>query len=171
MMKNNIDGVLIVEGNSDVNFLSSFLEALFFITDGYNLSERKIEFLKETSKVNKLIIMTDSDDAGENIRKRIKNEIEGTYDVFIKPNSRKNYQKCGVAEAIKEDVINALKPYFTNKEIFKEEYDLVSLISLSNNPKKKREEIVNKYHLVDGNNKSLTNQLRILRVKKEELWK
>ena len=170
-MKNKVDGVLIVEGKSDVNFLSSFLEALFFISDGYNISKRKLEFLVEASKVNKLIIMTDSDEAGEEIRKKIHDAIHAGYDARIKPNSRKNYKKHGVAEALKEEVLLILKDHLTDKEIFNEDYDLVSLISLSENPKKKREEIIEKYHLVGGNNKAIENQLRILKIKKEDLWK
>ena len=170
-MKNKIDGVLLVEGKSDVNFLSSFLDALFFITDGYNINQRKIDFLLEASKVNKLIIMTDNDEAGEKIRNKIHIAIQAGYDVRIKPNSRNNYKKHGVAEAIKEEVLLGLKDFITDKEIFNEKYDLVSLISLNKNPRKKREEIVEKYHLVDGNNKAIENQLRILKITKEELWK
>ena len=97
-MKTNIDGVLAVEGVSDVAFLSSFLSALYFLTDGYNINEEKLNFLKHASKNNKIIILTDSDEAGENIRKRIKDKIEDAYDIRIKPESRKNYSKKGVAE-------------------------------------------------------------------------
>lgn len=170
-MKIKIDGVLIVEGKSDVAFLSSFLDALFFITDGYNLNEQKINFLKEASKVNKLIVMTDSDEAGEQIRKQIHDAIQAVYDVRIKPNSRKNYFKKGVAEAIKEEIIEALKEHISSKDVFNEEYDLVSLISLNENPNEKRKEIINRYNLIEGNNKAIVNQLRILKIKKEDLWK
>ena len=170
-MKTKIDGVLIVEGTSDVAFLSTFLEALFFTTNGLDINSEKLQFLSAASKVNNLIIMTDPDDAGERIKNTIKSQINGVFEVKIEKNSRKNYKKSGVAESDKQVVINALKPFVTNKEIFSEKYDLVTLISFCENPTKKREEIVNKYGLINGNNKSLENQLRILKINREELWK
>ena len=65
MNKINIDGVLIVEGKDDVSYLSSFINALFFTTNGYDINTKKIAFLKEAAKVNKLIVFTDPDEAGE----------------------------------------------------------------------------------------------------------
>jgi len=170
-MKTKIDGVLIVEGSSDVSYLSSFLETTYFITNGLDISKDKIAFLKEASKVNKLIVFTDPDEAGETIKNKLINEIQGICVAFLKGNSRKSYKKHGVAEAKKEDILEALKDHITDKEIFREKYNLVSLISLSENPQKVKDIIIQKYHLISGNNKSLENQLNILKITKEEVWK
>ena len=170
-MKTKIDGVIIVEGSNDVSYLSNFLDALYFTTNGLDLSKDKIEFLKEASKVNKLIVFTDPDNAGESIKNKLINEIQGIYVALLSGSSRKNYKKHGVAEAKKEDILEALKEYKTDKEIKRINYDLVSLISLSENPQKVKDIIVQKYHLISGNNKSIENQLNILKVKKEEVWK
>ena len=166
-----INGVLIVEGKSDVSYLSSFIDTLFFTTNGYDVSEDKITFLKEAVKKNKLIIFTDDDNAGEKIRNILKSKINGVFEAKITANSRKNYLKNGVAESSKEVILEALKDYFTEDSPFKENYDLNGFISLSDNPREKRMEIMTKYRLVEGNNKSLENQLRILKISKEELWK
>ena len=80
MNKINIDGVLIVEGKDDVSYLSSFVNALFFTTNGYDLCEEKIAFLLEASKRNKLIIYTDPDEAGEMIRNRLKSLINPVFE-------------------------------------------------------------------------------------------
>ena len=170
-MKTKIDGVIIVEGKADVAYLSSFLDTLYFVTNGYDLSLEKINFLKASSEVNKLIVFTDSDEAGEGIRKSLKNKINGVFEAKTRKKSRKSYHKTGVAEAEKNDVLEALKPYATNQEIFKENYDLVSLISLAENPSEIKEKIIRTYNLIKGNNKSLENQLRILKIRKEEVWK
>ena len=76
-----------------------------------------------------------------------------------------------MAESSKEEILKALSPYFGETSPFKENYDLTTLISLSENPSAKRDEIIRKYRLIKGNNKSIENQLRILKVSKEELWK
>ena len=170
-MKIKIDGILIVEGSSDVSYLSSFLDALYFVTNGLDVSEEKIDFLLEVNKVNKLIIFTDPDDAGKSIKNIIQKSINGTYTASINGLSRKNYKKHGVAEASKNDILEALKPFITDKEIFREKYNLSHLISLSENPEENKQKIIQKYHLIYGNNRSLENQLNILKIKKEEVWK
>ena len=43
-MKNNINAVLVVEGKSDVAYLSNYINTLFFITGGYDINDKKIEF-------------------------------------------------------------------------------------------------------------------------------
>lgn len=170
-MKKKIDGVLVVEGASDVAFLSSYFEALFFITNGYDVNKEKLGFLSRASKVNRIIIMTDPDKAGETIENKIKNTISGVFTAKIRKNSRKNYKKLGVAESSIKEVEEALKDYITDKELFNQNYELSTLISLDKNPAQKREEIVRKFGLINGNNKSLENQLRILKITREELWK
>ena len=170
-MKTKIDGVLIVEGSNDVSYLSSFLDAQYFVTNGLDISQEKINFLLEVSKVNKLIIFTDPDEAGENIKNIIQKSINGTYVASISGLSRKNYKKHGIAEAQKNDILEALNPFVTDKEIFREKYNLSHLVSLSENPGENKQKIIQKYHLIYGNNRSLENQLNILRIKKEEVWK
>lgn len=170
-MKTKIDGVLIVEGSNDVSYLSSFLDAHYFITNGLDISQEKINFLLEASKVNKLIIFTDPDEAGEKIKNTIQKSINGTYVASISGLSRKNYKKHGVAETTKEEILEALTCFKTDEKLFKENYDLSRLVSLGNNPEKIRNIIIQNYHLIHGNNKSIENQLNILKIKKEEVWK
>ena len=170
-MKNNIKGVIVVEGSSDASFLSSIVNAHIFVTNGLDLSKEKMNFLKEVSKVNDLIILTDLDLAGNRIRDKIRNKIDNAYAVFIQAKSRKNYKKNGIAELEIRHVLEALESYMTDEPLFDEDYDLVSLISLSNNPKEKKQEIVKRFNLVNGNNKYLESQLKMLKISKEELWK
>ena len=170
-MKTKINGLLIVEGSSDVGYLSSFINAKFFVTNGLDISQEKIEFLLNASKVNKIIIFTDSDEAGERIKNTIQKSINGTYVASISGNSRKNYKKHGVAEAHKNEVLEVLKPFITEEELFNEKYNLSHLVSLSEMPEENRQKIIQKYHLIHGNNKSIENQLNILKIKKEEVWK
>ena len=169
MNKINIDGVLIVEGKTDVSYLSSFVNALFFITNGYDLDKEKIDFLKLASSKNKLIIFTDPDKAGEEIRKRIKTQINPVFEAKSDRNFKKISGKTGVAELKKEAVIAALEPYVTDQEVTRIDYELSTLISLSENPQETREIIINNYRLMKGNNKFLENQLNILKISRKEL--
>ena len=169
MNKINIDGVLIVEGKDDVSYLSSFVNSLFFTTNGYDLSKEKIEFLKEAARRNKLVIYTDPDEAGETIRNRIKSQINPVFEAKSEKIIRKNKKKSGVAELEKEEVIRSLKEFVTDREIKVINYGLLSLISLSDKPSEARSKIIKKYRLIKGNNKSLENQLNILKISKQEV--
>lgn len=170
-MKINIDAVIVVEGKEDVSYLSSFINAYFFTTNGLDINQEKLDFLSRASKANKIIVMTDSDAAGEKIKNIIKSQINGVFEVKTSGNARKNYKKHGVAESDKKEIIELLKPYTVNYEIVHVDYDLVSLVSLDKNPSLKREQIIKKYRLIPGDNKYLENQLNILKISKEELWK
>ena len=169
MNKINIDGVLIVEGKDDVSYLSSFVNSLFFITNGYDLCEEKIAFLNEAKKVNKLIIFTDPDEAGEKIRNTLKTQLSVVFEAKCERILRKNQKKFGVAEMEKAAIVDALKNFTTTAEFKINDYQLSTLISLSNNPAEKRNMLTNKYRLIEGNNKSLENQLNILKINPQEI--
>ena len=169
MNKINIDGVLIVEGKDDVSYLSSFINALFFTTQGYDLSQEKIKFLNEAALVNKLIIFTDPDEAGERIRNTLKTNIKPVFDAKCEKIVRKDKKKCGVAEMEKSAIKTALNSFATDAQITRYNYHLSSLISLSANPSETKQRIIDKYGLIYGNNNSLENQLNILKVLPREL--
>ncbi len=169
MNKINIDGVLIVEGKDDVSYLSSIVNSLFFTTNGYDLSKEKIDFLKRASLRNKLIIYTDPDEAGELIRNRLKSQINGCFEAKSHKIIRKNYKKTGVAELDKNEVYESLKDFVAASPITPIKYDLAALVSLSDNPEESRSILIEKYRLMPGNNKSLENQLNILKISKEEV--
>lgn len=169
MNKINIDALIVVEGKEDVSYLSSFINSYFITTNGLDINKEKLDFIDMVSNNKKVIILTDPDDAGNLIRNKFNLENNNLFVVKITKNSRKNYKKQGVAESDKNIVINSLSNYITDKEIIRHHYNLSSIISLSDNPSKTRQNIINKYRLIYGNNNFLENQLNILGIKPEEL--
>ena len=172
MTKYYLDGVLVVEGKSDVSYLSSFIKTHYFITNGYDLSEQKLEFLARVSQVRKVIVMSDNDKAGEDIANKIKNKINKVFVVKSAKIPRKSYKKCGVAETEYEAIIDALKDHLSEykKELdIKPDYELTSIIALSENPEIVKNRIINDYGLIYGTNKFLENQLQMLGVKTNEI--
>lgn len=163
MNKYCIDAVIIVEGKSDVSYLSSFIDSNFFITNGYDISEEKLDFLSRVAKVNKVIIFTDNDKAGNEIQCKIQTKINGVIAVKSAKLIRNNYKKAGIAETEKEEILKVLKPYLTDS-VSHNNYDLSRVISLSKNPEEVRKHIINDYRLIEGNNKYLNDQLNMLKV-------
>lgn len=166
MNKAYIEGVIVVEGKSDVSYLSSFIESNFFITNGYDLNEEKMNFLKRASAQNRIIILTDNDDAGRQIENKLKSKISGSFALKSEKITKKNSKKSGVAETDKEEILKVLSPFITlkNNDFEKPSYNLASIISLADNPAEIRKQIINYYRLIDGNNNFLEQQLRILKI-------
>ena len=172
MNKYYLDGVLVVEGKSDVSYLSSFIKTHYFITNGCDISDEKIEFLSRVSERRKVIVMSDNDKAGEDIANKIKNKISKAFVIKSAKIPRKSYKKCGVAETEYEAIIDALKDHLTEykKELdVKPLYELNSIISLSENPEIMKNRIINDYRLIYGTTKFLENQLQMLGVKPSEI--
>ena len=171
MNKYFLDGVLVVEGKSDVSYLSSFISTLYFTTNGYDLSEEKLDFLNRVSAVNRVIVLTDNDKAGEDIENRIKSKINGVFVRKSRKITRNSSKKSGVAESTKEVIIEALSDllYEDKGQLQKLDYKLNKIISLSDNPSNIKSKIIADYRLIKGNIKFLESQLQMLGVKPEEI--
>ena len=70
-MKHYIDGLIVVEGKTDLAFLKSFLDAEIVITNGFDIFQEDFNYILRVSKTKKVIILSDSDDSGYLIRKRL----------------------------------------------------------------------------------------------------
>ena len=170
MNKINIDALIVVEGKQDVSYLSSYVNAFFITTNGYDLNQEKIYFIIEACKVKKVIVLTDNDEAGEKIRKSLKSQINGVIDVKTSKYFKENAKKFGVAETHIQEIIKSLSPYKTEKEINRYDYHLSSL-TIGGYAQDVRDKIIKHYRLMSGGNKSIENQLNILGIKPEDLNK
>ena len=103
-----IDGIIVVEGKSDVSFLSSFINAEFVTTNGSEISKETIDYLKKSIKNKDIYVLTDPDSPGERIRKILNENISGLKHCFINKENSIKKGKVGVAESTKEEIINAL---------------------------------------------------------------
>lgn len=170
MNKYYIDAVIVVEGKSDVSYLSSFMDAQFFVTNGYDINEEKIDFLSRVSKVQKVIIFTDNDEAGKEIERKIATKINSVIAVKSGKLFKNCCKKSGVAETQKSEILKVLKPYISkrNQKGQNRNYNLASVISLSKNPEFIREHIIQEYRLIEGNNRFLEEQLNMLKVDEQE---
>ena len=73
MNKKYIPGVIIVEGSHDASKLSLLYDSIFIVTNGYEIPQKEINFIKALKEDTQIIVLTDKDEAGEKIRERIKN--------------------------------------------------------------------------------------------------
>ena len=75
--------VIVVEGKTDVQRLQNLINADFVICNGSAISEDTINYIEELSHTRKVIIFTDPDYPGLQIRNKISNRIKNVYHAFV----------------------------------------------------------------------------------------
>ncbi|MBR3593502.1 MAG: DUF4093 domain-containing protein [Clostridia bacterium] len=92
-----LDGVVLVEGKYDKIRLSGIVDAPIITTDGFSLfnDKEKIEYLRAVAEKKGLIVITDSDSAGQFIRQRLRGFIDEKYikNVYLPPIRGKERRK------------------------------------------------------------------------------
>ena len=162
-MKKIVNGIIVVEGITDVAFLSQFIDAEFVTTNGSDVPQKTIEYLKKSSEKRDIFVLTDPDSPGKKIRDTLDQNIPNLKHRFVsKENSIKN-NKVGVAESTKEEVLNALDKYI---ETNKDQIGSISRADLNRlglegdvDSSLKREKVINKFHLGHCNAKTFLKRI------------
>jgi len=101
--------VLIVEGRSDVaRIQASHIEADMITTDGFNLRPKTIEQIRVAYEKRGIIILTDPDRAGEQIRKFLTDRFPNAKHAFIPRKDAIANNDLGVEQASPEAIREAL---------------------------------------------------------------
>lgn len=173
-MKTKVNCLIVVEGKSDIDFLSSFIDAEFYKVNGSAVSSEDIEFLKNAKKSHDIVVLTDPDFPGMKIRNYINDQIPGLKNAYVRKEFSIKNHKVGVAESTKEEVLFALENYIVldkNKNIKNiKEYDLYKLGLLGQkNSKELRQIVIDKYHLGYSNGKSFLKKINMLNISLEDI--
>ena len=168
-----IDGVIVVEGKSDVAFLSNFLEAEFVTTNGSDIPTTTIEYLKKVSKDKTIYVLTDPDYPGEKIRKTLDEHVPNLKHCFVNKDKSIKNGKVGVAESTKDEVINALKNAITTNTNSFGSLTIDDLLELgltgSDDSSYKRMVLCERLRLGRCNTKTLLKRLNYCGITKEEI--
>ena len=170
-----INEIIVVEGKTDVDFLSSFISADFIKSEGTSLPKEVMDMLINFSKNGRdIIVLTDPDAPGERIRKQIQEKIPSAKHAFVRARFSKRGKKLGVAESTKEEVLRALENIvsFQNSTTSLEYSDFYDL-GLVGTPNSSylREKISEMYFVGHGSAKTIYKRLNMLNVSKEDLEK
>ena len=119
-----INQAIVVEGKYDKIKLTSIVDAPIIVTNGFAIfnDKEKLEYIKKVAKTKGIVILTDSDNAGFMIRKRVLQAVEkeskviNVYipDVFGKEKRKSSYSaegKLGVEGIDVGVLINAFNKY------------------------------------------------------------
>jgi ribonuclease M5 len=104
-----IKELIVVEGKNDAEVVRrAFPDADVIITHGWGLSSAKITALQKANRRRGVIIFTDPDYVGEQIRRRLSRLLPGCRHAFIPQDRAVKNGKVGVEAASVEEVFQAL---------------------------------------------------------------
>jgi len=172
MSKLRIDEVLVVEGKMDKQLLEQYIEGDIITTNGSAISDDVISLLKELSKTRKIIVFTDPDFPGKQIRNKINSEVECIH-CFIDKSKAIKGKKVGVAETDIADLLEVLKEKISTSEYVKGNISISDLnkfgLNGRSNSSKLRDLLSKKLHIDHCNAKMMVKRLNMLGITKDKL--
>lgn len=167
VLKTKIKEIIVVEGRSDSAKLKSFLDCDTIETSGSALDNQTLDYIEKMSEGRGIIIFTDPDFPGMQIRQKVSQRIPNCKHAFVHKKDAIAHGKVGIAEAKKEAIIEALNQattFMENSEtITWQEFISLDIIG----DKEKRLRVYDLFHLGYGNAKTLYKRLNMAGITKE----
>ena len=170
-MKKRIDAVIVVEGKQDASYITSLYDCECVITNGYDVPHEIIDYLSAVSKLKKVIILVDPDEAGKQIRDKLTKLIPNTIQVEVDLAKCNRNNKHGVAECEKDELLEKLASFADISHQNPDRIKEFELIDLLNKYQDSKELIETNFHTGHCNIKTLTKRLNSLNIKLEDIEK
>lgn len=110
-----IQEVIVVEGKDDADRIKQAVDADIIITHGFGIKESTFKRIEEAQKRCGVIVLTDPDHAGEQIRKRICDRVPGVKNAYIPRLAATLEGDIGVENASPEAILKALSTLRTER--------------------------------------------------------
>ena len=103
-----IKEVIVVEGRDDTNAINRAVRAITIETHGFGISEGTWKKLDRAYEEKGLIIFTDPDHAGNEIRKKLLEKYPHAKEAFLSRTKAEKNKDIGIENAAPEDICQAL---------------------------------------------------------------
>ncbi len=123
-----IKEVIVVEGRDDAIAVKRAVDAEIIITHGYGLSKQTLKRIEFANERKGVILFTDPDHAGEEIRKKISSKIKGCKHAFLPREEAKKNGDIGIENASPENIRAALEKVRTEMSVITNEFTKADLI-------------------------------------------
>ncbi len=169
----NNNFALVVEGKTDKGLISSFLDCEIVTTNGSDVPEETVEYIKKLSETKTIIVLTDPDSPGKRIRDVLDRNVPGLIHAYVPKSKCIKKHKVGVAESDKETIMEALEnliPATSNVAPTLTYSDMFDLGLLGDdNSSSKRVILEEKFKLGHTNAKSFIKRCNCLCLTKDDL--
>ncbi len=173
MERENRRYIYICEGATDEDKLKK-LGCLFVVkTGGKFIKKDIISFLQLCYKVRELVIITDPDGPGKDIKNYIEEKVGPCHIIEAKKKDAIKKGKVGIAQREMEDLKKLLRPYIrhditVDENLSFEEETFEELGLAGPGSKAKRRKLVEKYHLIYTSGKNVEDaRLRLCKTREE----
>lgn len=175
MDKLNIKEAIVVEGRDDTAVLKQVTDALIIETHGFGIAKATWELLEKAYKEKGLIILTDPDFSGEEIRKRLVKAFPESKHAYMPRKKAIKKGDIGIENATPEDVKKVLEKVCTVRDhgeaVFSlEDLDKAGLIGTSE-AKELREKVGAILGIGYGNGNAMLKKLNSFGISKEDFIK
>lgn len=170
-----IKEVIVVEGKDDITAVKAALDVEVIATGGFAYGRKFINTLKSIASRRGVIILTDPDYAGEQIRRDLSKHIKNCKHAFLPQGKALKKDDIGVENATKEDIIEAVlkaRPSNVEKSYEFTKLELMELgLAGNKNASEKREKLGEILGIGYCNSKQFVNRLNNFGVTREEFEK
>lgn len=170
-----INEVIIVEGKDDEAAVKKAVDAEIIVTHGYGISKNTYERIETAYKKKGIIIFTDPDYAGENIRKKLLEKFPNAKNAYLSKDEALKDKNIGIENALPENIIKALEKAKAIKKDKRTEFCEEDLVKMSLTGNKdaatNREKIGKAIGIGYGNSKTFLKRLNNYNIPREELEK
>ncbi len=167
--------VIVVEGRDDITAVKAALDAEVISTNGFRFKRGLIKTLKQLEQRRGIIILTDPDYAGEQIRRNISKHIPNCKHAFLPQGKALKNGDIGVENATKEDILEAIKkarPSSVEKQSLFTKEDMIEYgLSGGANSRERRDHLGHVLGIGYGNSKQFLNRLNNFGITREEFLK
>ncbi len=178
-MKNNnqitkpiIKEIIVVEGRDDTAAINRAVQAITIETHGFGINKNTWKKLENAYKNNELIIFTDPDYAGVNIRKKILKKFPNCKEAFLSQSKATKEKNIGIENAKPNDIIEALKKAKCSIKEDIVEFDINDMVEYNltgtKESKKRRECLGDILGIGYGNARTFLKKLNGYNISREE---
>lgn len=173
--KNKIKEAIIVEGRDDVAVVSQVFDTLIIPTHGFGITGSTWKLIDKAYKEKGLIILTDPDFSGREIRKKISEKYPNAKQAYISKEEGLKNGNIGVENATIESVERAILKVHTTKNAAIDEINLKDMERLGLSGCKgaadRRENVASILGIGYGNSKTFVKNMNAFGIKLSELEK
>ncbi len=167
-----IKEIIVVEGRDDQNALNRAVEAESIATHGYGISKNTWDLIEKAYKTRGIIIFTDPDFAGNEIRKRIKAKFPKAKEAFLSREEATKASDIGIENANPESIIGALKKAKCSENLKADEFNMKDLVlnRLAGVPEasERRKQLGTKLGIGYGNTKAFLKKLNSFDIERKD---
>ena len=126
-----IKELIVVEGKNDAHAVRQALGEVDIIwTEGYGLTKKKLEYIAEMANRQGVIVFTDPDTVGEQIRNRIRAYVPKAKHTYLTRKAATKQGDIGVENATPHEIRRAFAHIQQEQEIPRETFTIEDLVSV-----------------------------------------